>query len=294
MIKKAAVQQSYIVSNKIDRAYRGISIFGTGDMPLTVTGNSIYIEEDYAFGPNISTPAPGYGIYCENKMDNMSVTVNTLACNNMLTGNNTVALVYCKKNYGNSSPFISCNQERDSQYGFEFEGNNKNTVWQGNNMCNNWAGLALVNQGEIGTQGSSSNGCGNVWSNTCTPWGSPQSPNHTYCESSDPMNSQLYVLNTTLQNPSWNSAIGNPAVPYSAATLPIATACTIQDCLGNNPYGPVPAWRQANPLENFELTTEGPNFKIFPNPTNNDINIEVSTTDQFEVRVCNAVGLVVL
>src|SRR5436190_8779797 len=48
---------SYINSNRMDRVFRGVTIEGMDISPLTVTSNSMLIEDDYTFGPIPTVPA---------------------------------------------------------------------------------------------------------------------------------------------------------------------------------------------------------------------------------------------
>ena len=298
--------QAYITSNRIDRSFRGISVYGTEDWPLTIANNSVFIEEDYTFGLNPFTPAFGYGIAAEGKMDNLSITNNTVVGtypNVPMPFQNSVSLVYCKENFGNASPSVRCNTEVGSHYGFEFEGKNPNTVWEGNEMCSNFAGLALTNSAVIGTQGTPNNGCGNVWATTCAqPWGFGFAQYYTFCDNSDPLQSLLWGVNGNIPN-FWNPAAQGPAANGCFPTPPIgsvydfnngidyAPSTNIGDCIGFNPYGTPPAWRQAsqNVTGSAEVLSNTA-LSIFPNPSSGLMEIAGSISGELAVSVFSISG----
>ena len=280
---------SYIISNKINRAFRGISINGMENAPLAIAENTVLIEDDFTFGPGPGLPAFGYGISVVNNKDNLSITNNTLEAQpwHIPTTTPTISLIYCRNNDATvfNSPRIECNSVKNSYYGFQFDGANRNTVWEGNEMCTHWSGMALThdgtNGGEIGTQGSSSAASGNIWStNTmaCGIWGFGFAPYQTYCEDSDPVNSFLWVKNGSLADvPIHNhNSLFNPFTPQnyqlsiSIDDLPMTNR--LNGCVGNTSYLPPPNWRGSQP--NSELTLDGSNkfeknlILIYPNPTN--------------------------
>lgn len=272
-----------IVYNKIDRAYKGIHIESLEDCPLAVEGNSVYIEDDYTFG-NPGNPAFGYGIGLFNTTDNKSVVSNTLEA--ISTPQNNVSLVYCElnsSNLGNASPNIHCNFTTNSHYGFHFEGSNANTVWSANHMCNEWAGLALTNNGVIGQQGNATTACDNFWdfaAPICSGWGIGGAAGfETYIENSDALLSPLYVMpfpgNSPLANSSNNSLDYNQ---FGAINSPggIAPDPANIDCAQDN-TGNVPSWRTmstalSDSKNNSDYFSENM-LRVYPNPTNGALNV---------------------
>jgi hypothetical protein len=164
---------SAIIHNRIDRAYRGVHIDGLEDFPLAVEGNSIYVEDDFTYG-SPGVPAFGYGIGLMNSTDNKSIISNTISGISSIPIS-AISAVFCKLNLGNNSPNVHCNFTSNSYYGFQFDDWNGDAIWEGNNMCNEWAGLALTNNGIIGQQGGTF-GCDNGWEEAplyplCQLWG---------------------------------------------------------------------------------------------------------------------------
>jgi hypothetical protein len=295
------VLPTLIVSNKIDRSFRGIKIAGGEDTPMSIMSNSILIEDDFTFG----SPAKGHGISVSDNIDNMAVKFNTLEAQPWhiipIPSNPTVSLVYCNNNFGTTSPIIECNSVKNGYYGFQFDGQNPNTIWEGNLMCTHFAGLALTNNGAIGTQGSPTLGSGNDWSNFCDPWGSLQSPNQTYCENSDPSLSFLYVKANTANQPIMNSNNAlNPFIPSNYQLGPsidnIPLANRLDDCVGQSPFGPPPSWRQAA-QNNSGSTMEDLNDRetsIYPNPTNGQLNVSYfKQNENLEIRIFDLAGKMV-
>ncbi len=271
-----------ITSNRIDRAYRGISIDGMEDWPLAVTGNSIFIEDDQAFG------LAQYGVSAINNNGNLSVDGNTLQAQNSII-NTSVSLVYCNNNYGTGSPHIHCNFLKNSYYGFQFDGPSPNAIWEGNQMCTHWAGLALTNGGVIGQQGTLPAPSNNYWAPIglgCAPWGIGIAPNQTYCDpTSNPILSPIY--GTALSGglpvvgyvPTQNNIIQNGTFSYLLGTSIFTTNVNNPynyDCWINNNYPGLPGWRiVAQTLEETGLNEDFQieNVLIYPNPSNGNITI---------------------
>jgi hypothetical protein len=300
---------SYIISNKINRSFRGISINGMENAPLAIAENTVLIEDDFTFGPGPGQPAFGFGISVINNKDNLSITNNTLETQpwHAVTPNPTVSLIYLKNNDATvfNSPRVECNSVKNSYYGFQFDGANRNMVWEGNEMCTHWSGMALThdgtNEGEIGTQGSPNLASGNIWStNTfqCAVWFfSPNAPNQTYCENSNPNNSFLYVRNGSPADvPIHNvNNLGSLYPPYSLGPSiddqPVSNR--LNDCLGNTSYLSPPNWRQATVLDSPDLNDE--EILIFPNPTNTMFHLFYSNYSlNYDVKIIDLSGKIVL
>ena len=194
---------------------------------------------------------------------------------------NTVSLVYCRENYGVTSPKIYCNFLNTSYYGFQFDDLNASTVWTGNHMCTHWAGLALTNSAVIGQQGSPAGASDNYWDalGSCAAWNTFLSQNETYSENSDPSLSPLYVFTAPGYEPMWNSSNAF-TVPFYVSPISIFNGAPhdplVQDCYISNPYPSVPSWRSTN---NENLTSVNSNsdsgdlISVFPNPTSESLNV---------------------
>ncbi len=262
---------NWIVSNRIDRTFRGIYFEDFNATPMAISGNSLYIEDDYTTGlPN--RLQFGYGIAATNTWGGLAISANTLEAMNSVTGTNTVSLVYCDNNLGMFSPSVTCNQVKSSNYGFQFNGDNSNTLWHSNLMCDNWAGLALTNSAVIGPQGDPQNGCGNVWEPlSCQRW-QIGVLHQTYCDNSDPNLSPLFVVNHPANNPAVNGSFpfGSQTYQWPVNIDDTPTANFSQDCYLLPPYILPPSWRNTN-QENETLgleTEDEDNLAIYPNPTN--------------------------
>ena len=295
---------SWITSNKIDRTYRGIFVDGFANMPTTITGNSVNIENDYVFNNpagNSFPPAFGFGIAVQNNLDNMGITENTLSAQGSLTSP-SVSLVYCENNYGTVSPLVKCNHTKFAHFGFEFSGSNASTKWFKNYMCEEWAGLALTNNGVIGVQGSPTGSASlNQWELNCAQWNTQFALYQTYSENSDPTQSFLWTRAQNSDKPIWHNAVGNsPNGPYLNA--PTANYSTDVGGWGEpscNDYTTwVPNWRIANSIT-VTAVLEGKLsddvLKLYPNPTNDILNIDnITQSDNIILKIIDITGKVVI
>lgn len=259
---------STVMSNKIDRTFRGISVNSMLVTAMWVYGNLIDIEDDYTFS-STGSPAFGYGIAAYDDASNLSVSGNTLQGRSSFAPNN-VSLIYCSNTQG---PLINCNKVSNSYYGFEFEGNNTGTVWEGNTMCTHFAGLALTNGGIIGQQGTMSSPSDNIWDLACANFFS--FPNHTYADLSNASLSPLFVFNSGGYVPISNSS--SSGTPYSIGTNVFTTGAPNATLNCTTTYPNVPNWRSSNADETVgvaENEIAGNTFKIFPNPTQDRLTID--------------------
>ncbi len=292
---------SFVISNKIDRVFRGVTLDGFEDTKLWIQANDIFIEDDFTFGQ----PAFGYGIGTANHIDNLAIINNTLNAQPwfLLSPNYpTVSLVYTKNHFGTNSPRIECNSTSNSYYGFEFSGRSSGTIWEGNEMCTHFAGLALTNTAVIGQQGDPIAGLGSgnvwIWMNYCWPWGSFRAPYYTYCDDSDPALSMLYVKPQLDRDPTILSLNGssntnpfNPPVYSLGVSIDnTAPADRLFDCVPQHGALPPPNWRIPNGLDEYsrKLNEE---IVIYPNPTDALLYLELnSTSGNFHVIIFNLTG----
>lgn len=290
-------QNNYIRSNKFDRVFNGISIDGFADEPLAIGGNTLLIEDDYITGP-VSILQFGQGIGFKNNMGNLTVEQNTLTAMNSVQGSNSVSLVYAETNYGIGSPKIFCNYASTSNFGFHFNSQNKGTIWEGNHMCNHWAGYALTNNGEIGQQGTPGLGSDNYWDfvGVCQNWGGNFAFNETYVDgTSNPLNSILYCTAFSGFNPTNNGA-AFPSTPYqpNITIMPASTPNGSNiDCYLSNPYLAGPSWKNG-PAAVPKTESNGTiRMQVFPNPTNGVVNLSFSSlVSNAQVKVTNLAGVV--
>ena len=293
---------SWIILNKIDRTYRGILVDGFADKLMTIHSNSINIVNDFVFNNGGTLPAFGYGIAVTNNLDNLTIETNTLQAQGSLASP-SVALVYCDNNYGTNSPYIECNHTKFAHFGFEFSGSNASTKWFKNYMCEEWAGLALTNNGVIGMQGSPTGSASlNQWENTCVNnWGSLFAPWQTYSENSDPTQSFLWTRAQNSDNPTIHAFIGGPPNGIYINT-PSANAS-----IGIGGWGEpscydwtasVPNWRVANSstvIAVLEGKLSDDVIKLYPNPTNDILNIDnITQSDNITLKIIDITGKVVI
>ncbi len=270
--------------NKIDRVFRGINVDCMWDFPLEIKENSVLVEDDYTFGTP-GMPLFGYGISLSNSTDNKTISTNTLEAMGNALANNNVSLVYCDYNLGQNSPHVHCNMTKNCHYGFQFNFRNIGTIWEGNRMCNEWAGLALTNNGVIGQQGSGPVGCENFWEDSpasgCDQWSGAangfNSKWNTYCDNSLASLSPLYVFPAPMAVPNMN---GNSpgGVAYQGNDIQMSAAHNMQlvDCAKTNSY--MPTWRVTNGSSTSGVNEAANSFtedqlRVFPNPTDGQLSI---------------------
>ncbi|HQQ94266.1 MAG TPA: T9SS type A sorting domain-containing protein, partial [Bacteroidia bacterium] len=274
---------SVLVSNKINRTYRGILLDGFADTQIDMIGNDVGIDADYTFG----NPSWGYGISLNNNFGNLTVSNNTLHASkpwvNYPMPTPTISLLFAENNYSatTKSPRIECNFAKNAYIGYHFSGPNDGTVWEGNEMCSNFYGMALTNSAVIGEQGSPTSAIGNWWRQSsllgCDAWnGGNAAAWQTYCEDSDPNLSKLWVINVSPNyNPLYN--VGNQiGITYLTGTSPnidLAPINRLSDCTGNHIYGPPPAWRLTN-LNEDESNETVSQIRIYPNPSSDQFILE--------------------
>lgn len=279
---------SDIISNKINRAFRGISVDGFYDDGLWIATNEILIEEDQTYS------GFQYGVSVKNSLGELAVFGNTVqATIPWFNTTNSVSAFYFNNTSGSftfaptlsggTSPFVGCNIENDCYYGFQFDGANPNTDWRNNSMCTNFAGLALTNSAVIGPQGNVSQCNNNLWMqapNCSNNWNSFQSFYETYCENSDPTQSPIYTWGTagTGLNPFYNFNGPNsfPIQFYDASTGGlIAASGLLAGCLPGYFFNAPPNWRKAytSAINTSEPQAYETRIAIFPNPTNGKLSI---------------------
>jgi hypothetical protein len=296
---------NFIISNKINRVFRGISIDGLEDMGTVVSTNSILVEQDITY-PLFQK----FGISVQNNRGNMVVLTNsvdvTTDWNTIQTTNPTasVAALYFSNNNGAQSPSVQCNQEQNALYGFQFDGKSPDTYWAGNQMCINYAGLALTNSAVIGPQGDPSWSNNNAWASPAFCGfafnGSFPSANATYCENSIPSLSPIYVrTNGFWEFPSPNSSSPNiPGNYYDfggpSPSLFAAAASTV-DCIPGLVFPAPPWWRGANSVGLADNVSFEDRISIYPNPTNDNVIISGGKEhERLFVRVFDLSGHLVL
>jgi len=131
------------------------------------------------------------------------------------------------------------------------------------------------------------------------PWGIGFAPYYTFCDNSDPTLSLLWVVNQNFWNPATQGPPANFALPFGAQVydfnfgIDYAPSTTIGDCIGFNPYGSPPSWRQSeqaniNNTDPFILAEK--EIKISPNPTTGLIEFIGTMISELHVDILNSAG----
>jgi hypothetical protein len=201
----------HIENNEIYRALNGISLNSVN--PYTVTcknvgvkkiiqGNRIILEEDNIFG-GITQRGISFMNSVSEPMNNgqrlQLVKSNTITVfgSSSAQNNQNISLYYGFNNGGAGqlfpTPHILCNDLKNANKGFVFEGPNRPASWRGNKMEDLSIGMGLYNSGEIGQQGDATHPIDNEWNGS---WGSN---NGTYVDlPSNANNSPLYLQSNSL------------------------------------------------------------------------------------------------
>lgn len=269
----------FITSNKINRAFRGVSIFETAKYRVNVNGNLISLVDD------VMLTAQQFGIECQQKPTGLFVMSNTLTATG--TNNTLIDLVYCR---ANSGAIINCNQLSNSYNAFRFESPNPMTTWKGNTMQNHARGLHLFMNGTIGTQGSPGNPSGNQWLGA---WMAPTNY-QTYATASTPGASILYVSPGPITNPVVHGSAGGP--PYNAGNIPVTAGAFNCPNLGlpAPPTNRLFASATSNEEGKNAIALQEMEVELFPNPSSGQVIINATQTDgNLMIRILDINGKVV-
>jgi hypothetical protein len=218
-----------------------------------------------------------------------------------------VSGIYSHNNYGIGSPKVFCNITHDCYLGFHFDDQNPDTKWEGNHMCNHWAGLALTNNAVIGQQGTPAMASDNFWENSapCNNWPSPQAVNETYSENSDVSLSPLFVYHPSASGwpfsstgywPFANNVAGLPPAPYNYGTSIFTVATHNQnnvDCILTPNV--VPGWKSSSSPTRAENVKEAvKSIIVYPNPTSGSVIVAIeSEIGISQIRVTDVSGKIV-
>jgi hypothetical protein len=291
-----------LLSNKIDRAYRGIASEFFASYSLEIGGNNIRISDDYVVAPTM----PQYGIYAKHSDDNLLINQNEVIGDtppsNVGAWNQNLKCVISEHNQsatGIQSPIITCNKVSDAYLGFEFIGSQPNTNWFGNTMAQKMnIGLSLVQNGEIGVQGSLMLGCGDYWDDNF---------NFAPFTWSSSNNYETYVDGTSNASPGsflWCAAPGG--MPMNNGSLApgsqfqqsspasLAFAKRGFDCTYIN-YPNLPSQRMNEATLLSKLEAKENKIIVFPNPSNGKINIQtLGESEELKITLTDITGKIVL
>lgn len=283
----------HIFSNKIDRAFRGIYTNRTDDYPVEIGGNDIQISDDNMLQPFTNQ----YGIYVNESRDNLQVTQNIVKGEGVR--NPYLKLIRSVNNTsssGNQSPVVTCNEVSDGYIGFEFEGSQLNTTWTGNIMNQKmYIGLSLLNNGEIGTQGSMTSPCMDQWldNGNVAPddWMSNYQTYVSYSNASP--GSFLWCQNNVNELPTANGGFSG-MVFSMGASIDISKQDGIP-CQASA-YPATPAQRGASPATviKSDAAVDRWSAEIFPNPSNGNLSIRSTVENEvLHVSITDVTGKVV-
>ncbi len=291
-----------INSNKLDRVFRGIRVNDLDTYPVEIGGNDIYVLDDNGVSPTTDQ----YGIYAARSLDNLFINKNVVKGDgtiNPALWNQRLKLIRSQKNQSisnNSSPIITCNTTSDAYVGFEFDGPQPNTVWVSNFMLQKmYIGLELVNNGEIGTQGSPILGCNDIWDDNGNTFpyqwlGGSNWQTWVDASSNAAPFSFLWCGNSPISFPTINGGFGTPfAMPSS---LDVVNGQFNPDCPNQIAYVPVPSQRLINIIEADENLTVADEWGItvFPNPSSGKVTItSLTPSEKLNIRVLDVTGKVV-
>jgi hypothetical protein len=266
-----------ILSNKINRVFRGIATNETDVYPIEIGGNDIKINNDIALWPTQDQ----YGIYCKKSLDNLLIKRNIVIGDGYTPPNNNswnqrLRLIWCEDNQSTSaafSPIVACNNVAEGYIGFEFTGNQPNTDWQANEMtqCMD-IGLNLTNMGPgggIGPQGSLAWACSDRWYDNTMAWPSDSwTTNH--CQTmvdatTDASFSFLYGENPPIALPVTNCAAPGGTAYLANVSMTTVPKGTMSDCKYPGMYAPAPSQRTMINAGIASQTDTG--IQVFPNPS---------------------------
>jgi hypothetical protein len=218
-------------NNVISNAFRGILIRNQQYQEVRDEYNTITLQaEPNALFNNVTTQ---YGIEHNLVLYNHGgITYGDDIYLNTVTGftssfSNQTAFEAKKGIWSNmtGNHYVTCNNVTNTGRGFEFAGMHINTFWQQNQMNTCGESFALINNGIIGQQGSSSGAIDNLWNSSGLY--------DTYTDvNSNPLTSVLYVQANTL--------------PYG----PINN----QSALNGSPYGYFNGLNEPNPPSTYACT----------------------------------------
>jgi hypothetical protein len=282
-----------IISNKINRAFRGISVDRFDSYPIEIGGNEIYVIDDMMHNPL----ADQFGILAQRSLDNMFINKNEVR-GEQATGpgnwNQRMKLIRSWDNQSmsnNQSPIITCNNTYDAFVGFEFQMPQPNTVWTGNTMFQKMErGLELTQNGQIGVQGSSSAGCGDMWDDNgyTAPfdWASNW---HTWVAGGTSAFPNSYLWCTPTPALFWPANNGGPGGPFQFGQ-DIGSVRSAAPCAYPINYPSTPSWRTANVATGINENTSTSNMEVYPNPTDGLLYIKSTTTGMIDVRITDMTG----
>lgn len=293
-----------VISNKINRAFRGISLYSMYEFPMDISANEIFVVKD---------GQKGFGIKAEASQGNLTITNNNVSSDWSNTGNTLMSLIYCIDNQTNpmlgiNSPIVSCNTVFDGYNGFEFQGDNQYSTWFANIMNTNRYGLTLsdnptgsISGGIIGPQQGPGFPGYNQW--VGGGWGSSQ--DHTYYVNNfgwtlptSPVGSPLYVRTWpgSPEDPTSNQS-GGFGSPYVSGISIFANSYRKKmppyQCSAAA-YPPAPNWRTASATGIVSVASDSDlNMELYPNPSHGKFEINLdgnSDTYITKVRVVNVQG----
>ncbi len=265
---------AYVDFNNITDAYRGINCVAWTQHDLYVRFNIITLVNDPYNG---SGNPVQYGI---NVTECIPVNSNYVWANTV-TGFGFGFInpdAYGIRMIRNINSTVICNITDNITYGIAFVDKNLWTIFERNEMSNNDYGFSLINNGEIGQQGTPSNPQDNQWTGI---WGSAQYKTATFFSTAT--NSIFYIRTNAVSpyNPD-GSTFTNLAVNVDdytivpGATLIVSSSApSPQICMMLGKNG------QTTGIE----TKKGFDAALFPNPGHSHFNIETTGLGEGDIDV---------
>lgn len=171
-----------IYSNTMTNVHNGIGAYNIAYTPVTILSNSITM----ALEPNTWYALPAQGGINAFQMNNTSVHLNNITGPTTYTVNDIRAI----KTSMNSQLSVKCNTTSTTGRGLDFNASQPVTTVQDNIMQNQTYGLALDNNGVIGTQGNSTTPTNNQWLGT---WTGGKTMTFNYDNNASAQYSPIYV-----------------------------------------------------------------------------------------------------
>ncbi len=265
---------AFVDFNNISDAYRGINCVAWTQHDLYVRFNIITLVNDPYNG---SGNPVQYGV---NVTECIPVGTNTVLANTV-TGFGFGFInpdAYGIRMIRNINSTVICNITDNITYGIAFVDKNLWTVFERNEMSNNDYGFSLINNGEIGQQGTPSNPQDNQWTGL---WSGSQYKTATFFSTA--INSIFYIRTNSISpyNPD-GSTFTNLAVNVDDYTIVpggtlivSSSAPTPQVCMMLGKNG------QTTGIE----TKKGFDAALFPNPGHSHFNIETTGLGEGDIDV---------
>lgn len=270
------VGDAKILSNKLNRVYRGIKAELTDNYPIEIGGNEILLEDDYFVHPTDDQ----YGIYAHHNQGQLIVNHNIVSGQGV--SNNRVKLIRLTDHVSNGLgqyPEVVKNEVSNAYKGFAFEGFQPDTRWECNTLYTplNY-GFCLEQSNNVpGVVGPQGNPCMESGNEYMFPqnWAVPNY--YTWCDAaSNPNQSPLYVALFQNSPPPAHASAAGPVYmnggTFISTFAPSCNPSPVNDCPMPNPYAPVPNLRTTG-ITRIDQKQNSDGILIYPNPSSGNFTI---------------------